>query len=60
MAEQKSNPAVAIAGVIGGISLSIVVVILVFSREQLPVAAWIVGALAVMGIGLGFFASKVK
>jgi Zn-dependent protease len=60
MPEQKSNPAVAIAGVIGGISLSIVVVVLVFAREQLPVAAWIVGALAVMGIGLGFFATRVR
>lgn len=60
MPEQKSNPAVAIAGVIGGISLSIVAVILVFSREQLAIAAWIVGALAVMGIGLGFFATRVK
>jgi hypothetical protein len=58
MEEQKGNPYVGIAGVIGGISLSIVVIVVVISRDQLPVAAWIVGALAVMGIGLGFFASR--
>jgi hypothetical protein len=60
MPDQKSNPAVAIAGVIGGISLCIVVVILVFARDQLSIATWIVGALAVMGIGLGFFATKTS
>lgn len=59
MADQKSNPVVGIAGVIGGISLCIVVVILVFARDQLSVAAWIVGTLALMGVGLGFFASRV-
>jgi Zn-dependent protease len=59
MAEQKPNPAVSIAGVIGGISLCIVGVILVFAKDQLSIAAWIVAALAVMGLGLGFFASRM-
>lgn len=59
MAEQKGNPVVGIAGVIGGISLCIVVVILVFAKDQLSIAPWIIGALAIMGMGLGFFASKV-
>jgi Zn-dependent protease len=58
MSEQKGNPVVGIAGVIGGISLSIVVVFAIFAEDQLSVAPWIVGALAVMGIVLGFFASK--
>jgi hypothetical protein len=58
MAEQKSNPVVGIAGVIGGISLCIVAVIAIFAKDQLSVAAWIVAALAAMGIGLGIFASK--
>ncbi len=59
MAEQKGNPFVGIAGVIGGISLSIVVMVAVLAKDQLSVAAWIVAALAIMGIGLGFFASKM-
>jgi hypothetical protein len=59
MAEQKGNPVVGIAGVIGGISLCIVVVILVFAKDQLSIAPWIIGALAIMGMALGFFASKV-
>jgi hypothetical protein len=62
MPEEKSNktsnPVVGIASVLGGISLSIVAVIAVLAKDQLWVAAWIVAALAVMGIGLGFFASK--
>ena len=60
MAEQKGNPIVGIAGVIGGISLCIVVIIAVLAKDQLSVAPWIVAALAIMGIGLGFFASKVS
>ena len=60
MSHQKSHPAVGIAGVIGGISLCIVTVIAIFARNQLFVAAWIVGPLALMGIGLGYFASKTS
>jgi hypothetical protein len=60
MAEQKGNPVVSIASVIGGISLCIVAVIAIFAKDQLSVAPWIVAALAIMGIGLGFFASKVS
>jgi len=58
MADRKGNPVVGIASVIGGISLCIVAVIAIFAKDQLSVAPWIVAALAVMGIALGFFASK--
>ena len=58
MADSQTHPVVAIAGIIGGISLAIVVMIAVLARDQLWVAAWIVAALAVMGIGLGYFAAK--
>jgi hypothetical protein len=60
MAEKKSNPVVGIASVIGGISLCIVVIIAVLAKDQLSVAVWIVAALAIMGICLGFFASKMS
>jgi len=60
MAVDKRNPVVGIASVIGGISLCIVLVISIFAKDQLSVAAWIVAALAVMGIVLGFFASKMS
>jgi len=60
MADQKGNPVVGIASVIGGISLCIVVVIVIFAKDQLSVAAWIVAVLAIMGIGLGYFASKMS
>ena len=58
MAER--NPVVGIASVIGGISLCIVAVITIFAKDQLSVAPWIVAALAIMGIALGFFASKMS
>jgi uncharacterized membrane-anchored protein len=58
MTEQKKNPLVGIAAVIGGISLCIVAVIAIFAKAQLKVAVWIVAALAIMGIGLGFFVSR--
>ena len=60
MAVDKRNPVVGIASVVGGISLCIVLVIAIFAKDQLSVAAWIVAALAVMGIVLGFFASKMS
>jgi len=49
---------VAIAGSIGGISIPIVALIAIFAKEQLAIAAWIVGALAVMGVILGAMALK--
>ena len=58
MSEQKKNPLVGIAAVIGGISLCIVAVVAIFAKAQLMVAVWVVAALAVMGIGLGFFAAR--
>lgn len=60
MAEKKGNPVVGIASVIGGISLCIVVIIAVLAKDQLSVAAWIVAVLAIMGICLGFFASRMS
>ena len=60
MAEQKTNPVVAIAGVIGGISIAIVAIIAVLAKDQLPVAPWVIAPLAGMGIVLGYFASKTS
>ena len=42
------------------IILAIVAIIVVLAKDPLSVAAWIVAALAVMGIFLGFFASKAS
>ncbi len=57
MDDKQKHPSVAIAAIIGGVSLAIVVIIAVLARDQLSIAAWIVAALAVMGIGLGYFAA---
>ena len=58
MSEEKGSPFVGIAGTIGGVSLVVVTILAVLAKEQLMVAAWVVGALVVLGIFLGFAASK--
>jgi crotonobetainyl-CoA:carnitine CoA-transferase CaiB-like acyl-CoA transferase len=60
MSEKKGDPFVAIAGIIGGISLAIVVLIAVLARDQLMVATWVVAVLALMGVFLGAMAAKKK
>ncbi len=60
MAGQKGNPVVGIASVIGGISLCIVAVIAILAKEELWVVPWVAAALAIMGIVLGSFASKMS
>jgi hypothetical protein len=57
MASEK-NPVVAIAAVCGGIMIPIIVIVLIFAKEQAWVLAPIAGAIAVMAIFLGYFASK--
>ncbi|MHC4563963.1 MAG: hypothetical protein ACYS8X_14495 [Planctomycetota bacterium] len=52
------NPFVAIASVISAMSVGIVAIVAALASEHFHLAAWIIGALAVMGIGLGFFASR--
>ena len=56
--DSKENPFVAIAAVCGGIMVPLVAVILIFAKEQAWVAVPIAAAMAVMGIFLGYFASK--
>jgi 4-hydroxybenzoate polyprenyltransferase len=58
MSDRQHDPFVGIAGAIGGISVAIVAIIAVFAKEQLAVAAWVVGALAFMGVCLGAMAAK--
>ncbi len=56
--KQKGNPFVAIAGVIGGISVAIVAITAIFANQHFAVVPWLIGALAAMGIFLGFMAGK--
>ncbi len=58
MTDNQKHPSVAIAAIIGGVSLAIVVIIAVIARDQLSIAAWNVAVLAVIGIGLGYFTSN--
>ena len=57
MANQKS-PFVGIAGAIGGVTVAMVALIVIFSPGSAWVIAPIVFCMAVLGITLGYFASK--
>ena len=52
------NPLVGVAGVCGGVMIVVVWIVVVFAKESAWVLAPIAGAIAVMGIFLGCFASK--
>lgn len=60
MAEECKNPFVGIAGAVGGISIAIVAIFAIFAPEQLKYSPYVVGALALMGIFMGFFALRKK
>ena len=51
---------VRLASTIGGVSVAIVALVGVFARESIWVVAPVVGALALMGIVLGYFAREKK
>jgi hypothetical protein len=56
--ENGKGPIVAIAAVCGGVIIPIAVVVLIFAREHASVLPPIAITFAVMGIFLGYFASK--
>jgi ABC-type cobalamin transport system permease subunit len=58
MATEGKNPFVGIVGIIAGISVGIVALFVIFAREQVMYAAWIVGALVILGIILGLIAAR--
>ncbi len=51
----NENPYTEIMGIVGGISIATVAVLSIFAKEHLWVAAPVVGALAVLGVLLGYF-----
>jgi len=57
MPEDK-NPFVGIGASLGGISVAIVAIVLIFASDQAWILTIIIPCLAVMGILLGYFASK--
>ncbi len=59
MSEEK-NPFVGIGASLGGISVAIVAIVLIFASSQAWVLAPVIGSLALLGIFLGYFASKKK
>jgi hypothetical protein len=60
MPEEKTNPFVAIAGVIAGVMMIMLLFILIFDAGQVWILMPVAGALCLMGIALGYFASKPR
>lgn len=61
MSEKKpEHPAVKIAAVVSVFVFLIVLMLAVLAREHLSIIGWIVGPLALMGVGLAVVASRDK
>jgi hypothetical protein len=58
--KQKDNEFVAIGASLAGIYLVIVIMFLVFAKEQAVLLVNIAWAMVALGLGLGFFASRKK
>ena len=54
------NPFVGIGFVLGVISVAIVALVVLFASHEVWVIAPVIGALALMGMVLGYFASKAR
>lgn len=56
--ENKENVFAKIARTITKLSVAIVAIVVIFSPENVWVLGPVIGSLAIMGISLGYFASK--
>jgi CDP-diglyceride synthetase len=56
----RQSPAVAVVGIVGGISIAVVVIFAIFVRDQMAIAAWIVSVLALMGVIVAPLAGRRK
>ena len=58
--DRQQSPAVAVVGIVGGISVAIVVIFAIFARNQMAIAAWMVSALVLMGVIVAPLAGRRK
>ncbi len=52
------NKFVKIAGSIGGLMVAMAAIVLIFAQDQAYILIYIVAAMALLGIALGYFAHK--
>ncbi|MFH1132992.1 MAG: hypothetical protein V1735_00730 [Nanoarchaeota archaeon] len=57
---KEQNPLVSIAGSVGGITVAMIALVVIFARDQAWVIAPIVVAMAFLGVMLGHFATKKR
>lgn len=57
---EEQNPFVAIAGIIAGVTMLMLLFVLIFAKEQAWILMPVSGALAFLGIMLGYFASRPR
>lgn len=59
-AHEDDSPFVTISVSIAAITVALVAVVLIFSKEDAYILPFLVGSLAVMGIFMGYFASNIN
>lgn len=55
---KENNSYIGIATIVGGVCLGVIALTAIFSPEHMTTAPWTVGALSIMGLGLGYLSSK--
>lgn len=55
---ENGNQFVKIAGSIGGLMVGMAAIVLIFAQDQAYILIYIVAAMALLGIALGYFAHK--
>jgi hypothetical protein len=60
MPKEKQDPFVAIAGVIAGVMMVMLLFVLIFDAGQVWILMPIAGALMILGIALGYYASNPR
>lgn len=60
MAKEEKNPLVGIAGAIGGTTIVMIALIVIFAGHSAWVIAPVVAFMSVMGMVLGYFAGRKK
>ncbi len=60
MEKKEENPYVGIAGAVGGLTVAMVAIIAIFANQNIWVVAPVVASMSLLGILLGYFASKKR
>jgi hypothetical protein len=55
---ERNRITVSIAAIIGGFSISSIVLVALFAPQSMDIVPWIVGLLSLFGVALGYFGTR--